>query len=106
MTRTGRIAHVRERLRVEWPGETRAIMRSEVLHTLRELDARAGDGIHVRLLWSEDHERALVAVADEKTADAFAIEVPEGESASQVFAHPYAYVEDTPLVYSADELAD
>ena len=39
-------------------------------------------------------------------ADAFAIEVPEGESASQVFAHPYAYVEDTPLVYSADELAE
>jgi hypothetical protein len=47
-----------------------------------------------------------VAVADEKTADAFAIEVPEGESASQVFAHPYAYVEDTPLVYSADELSE
>jgi hypothetical protein len=81
-------------------------MRSEVLHTLRELDARAGDGIHVRLLWSSDRERAVVAVADEKTADAFAIEVPEGESPLQVFAHPYAYVEDTPLVYSAEELAD
>jgi hypothetical protein len=81
-------------------------MRAETLQKLRELASRAGDGIHVRLLWSKDRERALVAVADEKTADAFAIEVPEGESPMRVFAHPYAYVEDTPLVYSADELSD
>jgi hypothetical protein len=81
-------------------------MRSEALHTLRELDARAGDGIHVRLLWSEHGERALVAVADEKTADAFAIEVPEGVNALKVFSHPYAYADDSPLVYSADELPE
>jgi hypothetical protein len=78
-------------------------MRSEFLSKLRELDSRAGDGIHVRLLWSRHRRRALVAVADEKTADAFAIEVPEGEDAMNVYAHPYAYAEDTPLVYSADE---
>jgi hypothetical protein len=81
-------------------------MRTEVLNTLRELDARAGDGIHVRLLWSKHRERAFVAVADEKTADAFAFEVPEGENPMQVFEHPYAYAEDSPLVYSADELPE
>ena len=81
-------------------------MRSDALHTLRELDARAGDGIHVRLLWSEHGERALVAVADEKTADAFAIEVPEGVNALTVFSHPYAYAEDSALVYSADDLPE
>jgi hypothetical protein len=100
------MTHLRERLKVARPGETRAIMRAEVLKALRELDSRAGDGIHVRLLWSKHRERALVAVADEKTADAFAIEVPEGASALQVFEHPYAYAEDSPLVYSADDLPE
>jgi hypothetical protein len=77
-------------------------MRAGILNTLRELDSRAGDGIHVRLLWSRHRKRAFVAVADEKTADAFAIEVPEGENPLDVFTHPYAYADDTPLVYSAD----
>jgi hypothetical protein len=81
-------------------------MRAEVLHTLRELDSRAGDGIHVRLLWSKQGRRALVAVADEKTSDAFAIEVPEGENPLEVFSHPYAFADDTPLVYSADDLPE
>jgi hypothetical protein len=79
-------------------------MRSSVLQTLRELDARAGDGIHVRLLWSGHAKRALVAVADEKTADAFAIEVPEGENPLDVFAHPYAYADDAHPVYAASDL--
>jgi hypothetical protein len=80
-------------------------MRSSVLSKLRELDSRAGDGIHVRLLWDGDDERVVVAVADEKTSDAFAIEVPEGVSALRVFAHPYAYAEDAQLVYSDDLVA-
>jgi hypothetical protein len=60
-------------------------------HLLRELDHRRSDRIDVWLLWNEDDGNVLVSVADEKTGDRFTIEVPEGESALEVFHHPYAY---------------
>jgi hypothetical protein len=58
---------------------------------LRELDHRAIDGIDVRLLWNESDDRVLVAVDDAKTGERFEVEVREGESALDVFRHPFAY---------------
>jgi hypothetical protein len=58
---------------------------------LRELDHRAGDGIDVRLLWRPHDNRALVAVSDAKTGEAFTLEVGDGERALDVFQHPFAY---------------
>jgi hypothetical protein len=58
---------------------------------LRELDHRAIDGIDVWLLWSESDDRVLVAVDDVKTGERFEVDVREGESALDVFRHPFAY---------------
>ena len=66
-------------------------MTTHTTHLTRELDHRRSDGIDVRLLWCEQDGRVLVAVRDAKTGDAFAVEVREGESALDVFRHPYAY---------------
>jgi hypothetical protein len=66
-------------------------MTVDTLQTMRELDRRHNDGIHVRLLWSQTDNRVAVAVADTKTGDAFFVEVRNGDSALDVFHHPYAY---------------
>jgi len=66
-------------------------MTVDTLHSMRELDRRNSDGIHVRLLWSEPDNRVAVAVADTKTGEAFVVEVRDGDSALDVFHHPYAY---------------
>ena len=58
---------------------------------MRELDHRSSNGIDVRLMWSESDGRVHVAVTDNKTGEAFTIEVREGESAANVFQHPFAY---------------
>jgi hypothetical protein len=58
---------------------------------VRELDRRFNDGIEVRLLWRSHDDRCLVAVDDEKTGDAFTLEVGPNERALDVFHHPYAY---------------
>ena len=58
---------------------------------LRELDHRVSDGIDVRLLWRPHDNRALVAVSDSKTGDAFTIEVGADQRALDVFHHPFAY---------------
>jgi hypothetical protein len=58
---------------------------------VRELDSRAADGIEVRLLWRPHDNRAMVAVADAKTGEAFTIDVAPHERALDVFHHPYAY---------------
>jgi hypothetical protein len=57
----------------------------------RELDSRASDGIHVRLLWESRDDRLSVVVDDSKTCDAFELSVRDGERALDVFHHPYAY---------------
>jgi hypothetical protein len=57
----------------------------------RELDRRTGDGIEVRLLWSQNDGRVTVAVTDTKTGEAFELPVRDGERALEVFHHPYAY---------------
>jgi hypothetical protein len=58
---------------------------------LRELDHRVSDGIDVRLLWRPQDDRALVAVSDARTGDAFTIEVAADQRALDVFHHPFAY---------------
>lgn len=66
-------------------------MSAETLASLRELHSRTTDGILVRLLWCERENRVFVSVNDNKTGEAFSVEVPRGERALHVFAHPYAY---------------
>lgn len=66
-------------------------MTSQMLQTMRELDSRVSDGIHVRLLWCERHGRVAVAVDDAKTGDSFGVEVRSGDSALEAFRHPYSY---------------
>jgi hypothetical protein len=66
-------------------------MTAQIHPTMRELDSRSSDGIHVRLLWSGHDGRLAVAVTDEKTGDAFALDVRDGDRAMDVFHHPYAY---------------
>ena len=41
-------------------------------------------------MWSESDGRVHVAVTDNKTGEAFTVEVREGESAAKVFQHPFA----------------
>ncbi len=61
------------------------------LHSPRELNSRINDGILVRLLWCETDGSLAVAVDDRRTGDSFTIPVREGQSALDVFHHPYAY---------------
>ncbi len=57
----------------------------------RELDRRTGDGIEVRLLWSQNDGHVTVAVTDTKTGESFDLPVRDGDRALDVFHHPYAY---------------
>ncbi|MGO9971626.1 MAG: hypothetical protein ACLP01_02100 [Solirubrobacteraceae bacterium] len=57
----------------------------------REFDRRTGDGIEIRLLWSQNDGHVTVAVTDTRTREAFELPVREGERALEVFHHPYAY---------------
>jgi len=59
--------------------------------TMTELDRRINDGIDVRLLWSAEDDRLVVAVDDAKTGESFTVEVRERAKALEVFRHPYAY---------------
>jgi hypothetical protein len=66
-------------------------MSTETLIAMRELHSRTTDGILVRLLWCERENRVVVSVNDDKTGEAFSVEVPQGVRALHVFDHPYAY---------------
>jgi hypothetical protein len=58
---------------------------------MREVHSRSNDGIHVRMLWSQDDGRVFVAVDDSKTGQVFSVEVPQNARALEVFNHPFAY---------------
>ena len=87
-------------------------MTAQMLYTTRELHSRVSDGIKVRMLWNEHDGRVTVTVVDDKTADAFVVEVLTGERAMDVFHHPYAYaachgIETSvllPIMAQADDL--
>ena len=68
-------------------------MTATTTNPMRELDLRHSDGIDVRLLWSQGDNKVHVAVSDRKTGEAFVVEVREGESAAQIFQHPFAYAD-------------
>jgi hypothetical protein len=55
-----------------------------------ELAHRMAHGIEVSLLWSADSDAVLVAVNDDRTGEAFAVEPPR-EKALDAFYHPYVY---------------
>jgi hypothetical protein len=59
--------------------------------SLRELDSRVNDGIHVQLLWSSTDGRLSVAVNDSRTGQSFSVDVPDNARSLDVFHHPYAY---------------
>jgi hypothetical protein len=54
-----------------------------------ELASREGNGITVRLFWSQSTRLVTVAVADSATDDYF--ELDEDEPALDVFHHPFAH---------------
>lgn len=76
-------------------------MNPAVLTSLRELDARVNDGIHVRLLWCEHDGRLWVSVLDTKSREAFCLEVAGNDRPRDVFHHPFAYPADRPLARAA-----
>ena len=55
-----------------------------------ELAHRMAYGIEVALLWSPDSDTVVVAVNDENTGEAFALEPPRSR-ALDAFYHPFAY---------------
>jgi hypothetical protein len=59
--------------------------------TLIELDSRTSDRIEVRLLWHREENRVTVTASDARTGETLEIPVREGDSALDVFHHPYAY---------------
>jgi hypothetical protein len=64
---------------------------SETPPSIRELDSRVSDGIHVRLLWHPREGHVSVAVHDTKTGELFDLPVPAGARPLDVYRHPYAY---------------
>jgi hypothetical protein len=60
------------------------------LTTARELDARANDGVEVRLLWHPSSDRIGVEVLDSRTGEQFALAVHAAD-ALDAFNHPFAY---------------
>jgi hypothetical protein len=59
--------------------------------TARELDHRTIDGLDVRLLWDPGDNRVTVLVDDRRNGEIFEVEVGPGDSALDVFRHPFAY---------------
>lgn len=55
-----------------------------------ELAHRTSDGVDVYLFWNEPTSRVTVRVFDERTNDAFELEV-DGREALDAFTHPFAY---------------
>ena len=56
----------------------------------RELDARRGDGLDIRLLWNRADEWVTVTVADVRTEELFIIPVAS-HAALDAFQHPFRY---------------
>lgn len=63
----------------------------------RELDARTGNGLDVRLWWDPVGDRVAVTVADAKTGLELEVPVRDGEAALDVFRHPFSYAAERGL---------
>ncbi|HEX3616343.1 MAG TPA: hypothetical protein VHU61_07380 [Solirubrobacteraceae bacterium] len=66
-------------------------MNLESLTSIRELDSRVGDGLHVRLWWNESNGEVWVSVLDTRSGEALSIAVAQGQRPLDVFHHPFAY---------------
>ena len=62
---------------------------------LRELDARQGDGLDIRLLWDPATNDVVVTVEDSRTDD-FLTFVVDPADARDAFHHPFAYAAAPP----------
>jgi hypothetical protein len=58
--------------------------------SIRELAAREGDGMSVRLLWHPRDNAVTVSVEDARLGDCFQLAVAP-ERALDAFHHPFAY---------------
>ncbi|HSC73397.1 MAG TPA: hypothetical protein VLB89_04455 [Gaiellaceae bacterium] len=56
----------------------------------RELAAREGDGISVRLLWHPRENTVTVSVEDIRAGECFELAITNGD-ALDAFHHPFAY---------------
>lgn len=65
-------------------------MNSTAHHITRELDARSGDGLYVRLVWRPADNTTTITVADSRSRELYAIPVAP-EDAFDAFHHPFAY---------------
>ncbi|HET9287034.1 MAG TPA: hypothetical protein VFO26_05705 [Gaiella sp.] len=65
----------------------------------RELAFRATDGVEVTLLWHQHNDYVSVTVFDSKTGERFELVLDDGESAMDVFHHPYAHAARRGLDY-------
>lgn len=65
----------------------------------RELAFRATDGVEVTLLWHQRNDFVSVTVFDSKTDERFELVLDDGESAMDVFHHPYAHAARRGLDY-------
>jgi hypothetical protein len=61
----------------------------------RELDARASDGVEVRLLWHPATNGIALEVNDARSGEHFAFGVDPSD-ATDAFAHPFAYAASDP----------
>jgi hypothetical protein len=59
--------------------------------TLHELAHRRNDGLDISLVWDSARDRVYVELVDHKSGDGFDVMVLPGESAMDVFHHPFAY---------------
>jgi hypothetical protein len=72
------------------------------LSAAKELDARANDGVEVRLLWDPPSDHVAVEVVDSRSGEHFALAI-DAEDALDAFRHPFAYAatdRDTELIPS------
>jgi hypothetical protein len=72
------------------PERNGGVMTPRRAHTTRELAAREGDGICVRLLWHPGDDALTVSVEDARVGDNLEIAVEPGR-ALDAFYHPFAY---------------
>ena len=61
----------------------------------RELDARSGDGLDIRLLWDPADDSLTVTVADARTEEFLVIPVASVD-ARAAFNHPFAFAAVAP----------
>jgi hypothetical protein len=57
---------------------------------VHEIAHRRSDGIEVRLLWNSQTDRVSVTVLDERSGEAFELQVDSADALA-AFDHPYVY---------------